>query len=148
MRRPVLACAVGCLLLAVSGWAQSPVCTANRTADLGFTLQSLDGESVTLSDYAGNVILLDFWATWCAPCRIEIPGFVEMVDAYGPRGFVELGMNYPVLDGNDRDDIKAAWDVVDAFPRTFVIGRDGEVCAEHTGYAPREAFEAAILSLL
>lgn len=166
MRRSGLVLVFSVLVLAGSAGAQDAVCTATRTANLEFTLQDLDGEPVKLSDYAGNVILLDFWATWCAPCKIEIPGFVEMVDAYASQGFVALGvavddpveslrdfagqfgMNYPVLDGNDRDDVKAAWDVVDSFPRTFVIGRDGQVCVEHTGYAPREAFEEAVLSLL
>src|SRR5690606_33321652 len=65
---------------------------APREAPLDFTLPSVDGREIALGDYAGRVILLDFWATWCAPCREEIPGLVELYERYGDAGFVVLGV--------------------------------------------------------
>ena len=64
-----------------------------KPAQLDFTLKDMNGKDVTLSAYKGKVILLDFWATSCGPCKIEIPGFVEMYKKYGPEGFVVLGVS-------------------------------------------------------
>ena len=126
----------------------------------------MDGAEVKLSDYLGIVILLDFWATWCAPCRIEIPGFIELFDKYEARGLSILGisvddsvdalqlyaeemeMDYPVLIGDGRDDVKDAFGPLYGFPTTFLINREGDICHQHTGYAPKEQFEQEILSLL
>jgi thiol-disulfide isomerase/thioredoxin len=150
-------------------WAfgASAACTADaEEANLDFTLKDMLGVDVHFCSYAGNVILLDFWATWCAPCRVEIPGFVEMVEDYGERGLVilgvsvddtpeallpyaeELGMNYPVLVGLDRDDIKDAYGPLIGFPTAFIIDRDGTICHQHTGYAPKSQFVAEIEALL
>ena len=65
-------------------------------ADLNFTLQDVAGEDVLLSDYLGKVIILDFWATWCAPCRIEIPGFIDLLDQYEPQGFAVFSLPKPL----------------------------------------------------
>lgn len=142
-------------------------CTAEPLpANLDFTLKDMHGADVVLSEFAGQVILLDFWATWCAPCRIEIPGFVEMVEAYGDRGFVvlgvsiddppdalqpyaeELGMNYPVLVGDGRDDLKDTYGPLIGFPTSFIIDRSGTICHKHTGFAPKEAFVREVEALL
>ncbi len=135
-------------------------------AELDFTLKDMHGGEVTLSDYAGHVILLDFWATWCAPCRIEIPGFVEMINDYGDQGFIvlgvsiddtpdalipyaeELGMNYPVLIGDGRDDIKDTYGPLIGFPTAFLIDRDGNICHKHTGFAPKATFVREVEALL
>src|SRR5437773_12057988 len=131
-----------------------------------FTLTELSGQKLRLADYKGKVVLLDFWATWCGPCRIEIPGFVEMYDKYKSRGLEVIGvvvldefahagpfarrfkMNYTILDGDGREDVEAAYGPLFALPTTFVIGRDGRICQKHIGLTPRETFEAAIKSLL
>ena len=114
------------------------------------------------------MILLDFWATWCPPCKVEIPWFVEFQEKYGPKGLIVIGVsvddpasalkpfgekykvNYPLLVGDGRDDIKgprgynAAW----GLPKTFVIGRDGNICKTHIGLSVKEHFEQQIKSLL
>jgi len=146
---------------------QQEACTVtDKAANLDFVLLDMDGAEVKLSDYLGIVILLDFWATWCAPCRIEIPGFIELFDKYEARGLSILGisvddsvdalqlyaeemeMDYPVLIGDGRDDVKDAFGPLYGFPTTFLINREGDICHQHTGYAPKEQFEQEILSLL
>jgi len=121
---------------------------------------------VRLSDCRGQVILLDFRATWCGPCRIEIPGFIELLDSYEEQGLDILGisiddpvdaltfydeemeMDYPVLIGDGRDDVKDFYGPLIGFPTTILIDRDGNTCHSHSGYAPKPKFEAEILSLL
>ena len=157
--------------LAVAGqpalYAQESVCRPDaRMADLDFVVTDINGEDVRFSDYLGQVILLDFWATWCAPCRIEIPGFIELYDKYRDQGFVVLGfdvddplpaiqsfaeelqMNYPVLVGADRDDVKDAYGPPIGYPTAYIIDREGRICTSHTGFAPKETFEQEILALL
>ena len=142
-------------------------CSVNdRAANLDFTLVDMHGNDVQLSDYRGKVILLDFWATWCAPCRIEIPGFIELFDKYEDQGLAILGvsvddavdslllyademeMDYPILIGDGRDDVKDSYGPLVGFPTTFLINREGNICYSHTGFAPKQQFETEILSLL
>ena len=138
----------------------------DKTANLDFTLLDMDGNELNLNDYRGKVILLDFWATWCAPCRIEIPGFIELFDKYEERGLAVLGisvddpvealqlyaedmeMDYPVLIGDQRDDIKDAYGPLYGFPTTYLITREGNICHQHIGFTPKEQFESEILQLL
>lgn len=159
------------MILAAPLWAvelaQSDVCDPNgKTANLDFVLKDMNGNDVRLSAYKGKVILLDFWATWCPPCRIEIPNFVELYKKYQAQGFVVLGvsvddpvsklksfarelkMNYPVLVGLDRDDLKNAFGPPPGYPTSFIIARDGKICSEHTGFVPKEQIERAIRRLL
>ena len=126
----------------------------------------MNEKEITLASYKGKVILLDFWATWCGPCKIEIPGFVEMQNAYGPKGFQVIGisiddradqlkpfvdeykMNYPVLQGLGRDDVTDAFGPVFGLPTTLIISRDGRICASHAGMTAKETFETQIRELL
>ena len=135
-------------------------------AKLNFTLKDMHGKNVRLADYKGKVILLNFWATWCGPCKTEIPAFVELYDQYKDQGFVVLGvstddepemlreyaasmkMNYPVLVGRDKEEILDAWGPIYAIPTTFFVGRDGSVCGKHMGPAEKEDFEREIKALL
>jgi thiol-disulfide isomerase/thioredoxin len=135
-------------------------------ANLDFTLKDLNNADVRLADFKGKVILLDFWATWCGPCKVEIPGFVEMQNAYGPEGLQVVGisiddrleqlkpfademkMNYPVLQGLGRDDVTDALGPIYGVPTTLLISREGKVCATHAGMTPKETFERQIKELL
>ena len=137
-----------------------------KPAKLSFTLKDFTGKTVRLSDYKGKVILLDFWATWCEPCKLEIPWFIEFQNKYGPSGFQAIGvsvddtaaqlspyvakmkMNYPVLQGKDHDDIQNAYGPLVGIPVTVVISRDAKVCVKHLGISTKAAFEKEIKSLL
>src|SRR6059036_1197507 len=115
-----------------------------------FTLQSLDGKTVHLSDFRGKGVLLNFWATWCQPCKIEMPWFAELQNRYGPQGLQivgvamddaspedigkfakELGVNYPVLIGKEA--VGDAYGGIPFMPETFYIGRDGKVVDKVVG---------------
>jgi peroxiredoxin len=141
-------------------------CKASNKATLNYTVKDMNGTEVKISDYAGKVILLNYWATWCGPCRLEIPGFIELYDQYKDKGLVILGvstdddpetlrgyakemkMNYPVLVGRENDELLDAFGPLFGLPTSYVIGRDGSVCAKQLGPASKEDFEKALKPLL
>ena len=142
-------------------------CPANaKPANLNFTLKDTSNRDVSLSSFKGKVVLLDFWATWCGPCKIEIPWFIEFQNKYGKNGLQVVGisvddtldklkpyvanmkMNYPVLQGLDHDDVQDAYGPMFGIPVTAVISRDGKICMKHAGLASKDAFENMIKSLL
>src|SRR5437762_9033694 len=130
-----------------------------KVANLNFTLKDMSGKDVALSVYKGRVILLDFWATWCGPCKIEIPWFKEFHDKYAKSGLEVIGvvtedtpekarpfaaewkMNYTILNGNERDDLDDAFGPMFGLPITVVISRDGKICAKHVGLSGKDVFE-------
>ena len=137
-----------------------------KIANLNFNIKDINGKDVALNSFKGNVILLDFWATWCPPCKKEIPEFIGLYNKYKTRGFVVVGvsvddstsdvkkfikqfkMTYPVLMGYERDDLKEAFAPMPGFPTTLVIARDGNICFQHTGFTPPEQIEEKIKALL
>ena len=126
-------------------------------------LKDPDGKLVKSSDFDGKVVILDFWATWCPPCKAEIPGFIELQKRYGEKGLVVVGvsvdeqgssvvkqfmkefaMNYPVVMGNFKmmQDFGGT-----AIPTTFIIDRSGKIVSKHVGLASKETFEKEITPL-
>jgi peroxiredoxin len=132
--------------------AEVAACPANaRKANLDLDMKDTNGRVVHLADYSGKVLVLDFWATWCVPCQVELPGFVDIAAKYKDRGAAVVGvvvldefknakpyaeahgMTYPILDGVDREDVEKAFGPMMGLPTSFVISRDGRICAAHLG---------------
>ena len=130
-----------------------------------FALQDLNGKMINLSDFKGKVVILDFWATWCPPCVIEIPHFIELYEQYKDQGFAMVGIsldsqgvgvvesfarkyriNYPILmtDGQ----VDKAYGGITAIPTTFVIDSAGNIRRKYIGYRDKAVFEADIKALL
>ena len=139
-------------------------CDAEGTARFDFVLKDQHNVPVKMADYKGKVVLLNFWATWCGPCKVEIPAFVELYDQYKDKGLVIVGvsvddspeqlqafmkeyrMNYPVLQMTP--DVETAYGPFYGYPTSFFIARDGSICVKHLGPATKEQFEKEIQALL
>ena len=147
--------------------ATSGVCLAKKSpAKLDFRVKDMNGAEVRLADYKGKVILLNYWATWCGPCKVEIPDLIALQDQYKDQGLVVLGvsqdddpetlrqfaaahkMNYPVLVGKDVPELMDAQGPLWGLPTSYVIGRDGTICARHLGAAKKADFEREIKALM
>ncbi len=130
-----------------------------------FALKDAYGRVVRLSDYRGKVVLLNFWATWCGPCKIEIPWFIDFERRYRDRGFAVIGIamddegwevvkpyigrmaiNYRIVQGSE--EITSLYGGVEALPTTFMIDRSGKVATVHVGLAGKGDFEDGIKQLV
>ncbi len=133
----------------------------NYTKAPDFTLKDLNGKNVSLSDYAGKLVFVNFWATWCPPCRAEIPGFIRMYDKYKDQGLEIIGIstdrngidvvkrfvdankvNYPIVMYNV--EVIQKYGGITGIPTTFVVNRKGEVVNKFVGFPGEPAFENEI----
>jgi peroxiredoxin len=132
-----------------------------------FSLRTVEGKKVSLSDYKGKAVLINFWATWCAPCKIEMPWLVALRKQYAPQGFEilgvsedeagtprtklakfgqEEGLNYPLLVGDDA--VSRKYGGVEFLPTSYFVGRDGKIVAETAGLVSKDEVEASIKKAL
>ncbi len=129
-----------------------------------FQLTTIDGKDMRLSDLKGDVIILNFWATWCPPCREEIPDFIELYDEYHRKGLSIIGvsvdrgesevrefytnnnMNYPVLMANDK--VVADYGGIRGIPTTFIIDTNGDIVEKLVGLRSKDVFEKYIKKML
>ena len=131
----------------------------------GWELKDLDGKTIHSSDFKGKVVVLDFWATWCPPCRAEIPGFVALQTKYRAQGLAVIGVsvdqagadtvkafaeklmiNYPVVLTDAK--IVEAYGGIEGLPTTFVIDRSGRIVKQHLGFTEKSEIESEIAPLL
>ena len=168
----VVVAAVALMLYAGRHMAKSPgYSPAKVTGDArgsiapDFELKSLEGKTVRLSDYKGKAVLLNFWATWCGPCKIEMPWFVELQKQYAAQGLEvlgvamddsgeetiakfarEMGVNYPILVGKEA--VGEAYGVVQFLPTTIYINRQGRVVERVFGLVSHSEIEDSIKKAL
>jgi len=153
-----------CLLFA-PGCSSKPAGGEVKVAP-DFTLTSIDGNRVSLAEHRGKVVLLDFWATWCPPCRAAIPHVVELQNQYRADGFAVVGMNmdqdsedltaflqrntvnYPIV--RVTEDVRMAYGGVSSIPIAFLIDRQGRIRQKYLGYDKRiaEDMEQTLQALL
>jgi len=166
LRHIVASIALVAASLVLSAKAPADLTPANsRKAAPDFALEDSTGALIKLSSFKGRVVLLDFWATWCTGCKVEIPWYVEFQDKYKKSGLSAIGVsldddgwksvkpflqehkiNYPIVIGT--------WDTMgksfafDSMPATLLIDRDGKIADLHVGMVDKDAFEGEIKILL
>lgn len=131
-----------------------------------FALKGLDGHAISSNDLHSKVVLIDFWATWCKPCEKEMPGYQRLVDRYGPRGFIVIGLTLDTLKDSKNprafatkigvryplavatDDLKARCGGIKALPTAMIYDRQGILRAKIIGFEREEVIESAVKPLL
>lgn len=146
--------------------AAAPLTKQRKVANLDLTLKDLKGNEVRLSEFKGKVIVLNLWATWCGPCRKEIPDLIKLQAAYPDdvavigvviqdklgekvRAFVqEFRVPYPILDGNDHAEFEKAFGPFWGLPTSILIDREGRIRKKHQGQATLQQFKSDVRPLL
>ena len=133
-----------------------------------WTLKDVNGQSVSSEQFKGKVVVVDFWATWCAPCRVEIPGYIDLQKKYGPEGLVIVGMsldaqgpgvvkkfmqqqgiNYQIVMADDQvQEDFGGKEGLTAIPTTFIIDRTGKIRDRKVGAEHTKDFEARLVQYL
>jgi thiol-disulfide isomerase/thioredoxin len=152
-------------VLSLSAVSPARADAAAPKAAPGWKLKDVDGNPVDLGEFKGKVVILDFWATWCPPCRTEIPGYVALQKKYGADGLVvigvsvdtdgpalvkkfakDIGINYMIVMADD--DIQTAYGPILGYPTTFIIDRSGLIRDKKLGRMPAADFEKRVLAVL
>jgi cytochrome c biogenesis protein CcmG/thiol:disulfide interchange protein DsbE len=153
------------LILAACSHPRELKSEGQRQKAPNFTLKDADGNPVNLTDYRGKVVLVNFWATWCGPCEIEIPWFVEFEQKYKDQGFAVLGLsmdddgwkavrpyiashkiNYRVMIASEV--VSQQFGDIEALPTSFVLDRQGRIATNHVGLVDKRDYQNEILKLL
>lgn len=143
-------------------------CSQSSAVEIGqkapeFSLSDINGKTVSLSDFKEKVVILDFFASWCPPCKQEIPDFIELQKAYGDKGFAMIGValenareakdfavkaliNYPVL--VDDEKVSNSYGPIRSIPTTFILDKAGKIVKMYIGFRPKDVFENDIKELL
>jgi len=134
-------------------------------ADLNFTLKDMNGQDVRLADFKGHAVIVNFWATWCGPCRLETPELVALAAKYRSQGLVILGIsfddtpeqirrfaeefkvNYPMLVGRDHEEVGAAFGLSGGIPMSVFIRSDGSVLGRILGVGKPDWLEKQVQAL-
>lgn len=154
---------VGTLLLTVI--ATGLAAAQSRQKAPNFSLKTSNGTTVELAKLRDKLVLVNFWATWCGPCRAEIPGFLDVYKTYKDKGLEIVGVSldeggwddvapfvkklkidYPIVIGNEK--ISRDYGTIQAIPTTFIVGRDGYILERHVGYLSKEDLEKKLKTLL
>lgn len=171
---PILTAALAALVLglaACSRQAEAPKAGVAALPMLGtapaWSLKDVNGQTVTSEQFKGKVVVVDFWATWCMPCRSEIPGYIDLQRKYGKDGLVIVGMsidadehpsdtvktfvrkfglNYQVVMADEA--VQTAFGPMEAIPTTFLIDRAGQVRDRKVGAEPTADYEKKVVALL
>lgn len=140
--------------------------SAQNTEPVNFSFPGLNGGTVSLQDFKGKVVIVDVWATWCGPCRQEIPGFIKLYDKYKDKGLEIIGLAVdqdgaaavkPFAEENkinyhlaiaDMKDVEKIFGPIPGIPKTFLIDKEGKIVKQFIGAWPESEFEKAFLALV
>jgi peroxiredoxin len=165
MSRISVAAASIALALLLAGCSKTSKVDSGRKQAPNFSLKDATGNTVNLADYRGKVVLVNFWATWCGPCEVEIPWFIEFEQKYKDQGFAVLGVsmdddgwksvqpfvakhkiNYRVVIGSEV--VSQQFGNIESLPTSFVLDRQGRIAANHVGLVEKKEYQDEIVKLL
>jgi thiol-disulfide isomerase/thioredoxin len=164
MREKIMKTAARLFVVLVAALCIASLAIAGGPAP-NFKLQTMDGKTVELKSLVGKAVVVNFWATWCGPCRREIPGMVKVYEKYKAKGFEIVGVSldrggwadlkpylaknpisYPIVLGGDAE--AKAYGGIEGIPTSFFIDRKGNVASKTVGSLSEEDFEKAVKSIL